>query len=80
MYSRSKICFVGKFYVCIPDNYVRNNQFGKFIHDEASKDFLENMLHLFALKYTQSHGLFQVTKEITYNKGPVDKKEIWAES
>ena len=62
MYSSGKVHLIGVFSVGITVEYVRSNQFCKVVHNESGEDFLEDVLHLFALKHTQTNGLFQLAK------------------
>ena len=47
LYSMGKIDFIAIFPAILLNEYMRGNQFGKVVHDKASKDFLIDKLHLF---------------------------------
>ena len=47
MYSGREVDLVEILSVFMTDDYGLGNQFGEVVHSEASKDFLENVLHFF---------------------------------
>ena len=57
VYSNGEVYFVGVLLRGLLNDYGRGNQFGEIVHDEPGEDFLENVLHLFAVKKQQTNGV-----------------------
>ena len=62
MYSSRKVSLVGILIAASLNYYVRSNQFREIVHNEASKDFLVDVLHLFCVKMQKTDSVFERTE------------------
>lgn len=59
MYSGSKADLIGKLAALPLNDYMRSNQLREMIHNEAGKDFLQDVLHFFRVKVKKAKRIFQ---------------------
>ena len=62
MYGCGKVCLVNILSAFFLNDYVRGNQFTEVVHGKSGKNFLGNVLHLFALEQAQANGIFEMPK------------------
>ena len=55
-----EVCLVNELLVALLDDYGTGNQFREAVHGEGGKDFLKDMLRLFATEMEQANGVSEV--------------------